>query len=294
MRAEVDLTDSYERLRWVRSLAARVDALAAQVTADVQRAGLQHDEVVLDGRRHLRLRLPAVDVPSELGFLVADLCVNARSCLDMAMERVVEVRAPGWKRPQFPIGGLNAPENDRYLRAARKYLPPAYLQVVKEAQPCLYEPLMIHQNLTAVLIHKLSNANKHRNITPVVHAKMGIGFNTPDPSVSDLVEHGGGPWPRSPCDQMTVMTLSVPADKLDLETVMSWEPSASHALTIVLDPRFGIYPWKDVPWMPIRLNPLVGKVPVYVQMVLDNFRTADGWTTQGHTHPLRLSSRGDV
>ncbi|MBC9822830.1 hypothetical protein [Terrabacter sp. MAHUQ-38] len=294
MVTEVDLSDSYERLRWVRSLAARVRTLSEQVSADVRRAGLQCDEVVANDRRHVRFRLPPVEVPSELGFLVADLCVNARSCLDMATEEVVASRAPKWRRPQFPIGGLDNAERDGYYKAARKHLPAPYFQVIAEAQPYTHEPLMFHQNLTAVLIHKLSNANKHRNITPVVHAKMGNGLNSPDPRLAGLIEYGGGPWPTSPRDDMTVMTLSVPAGEADLDKLVALEPTTSHALTIILDTREGMYPWREVPWMPIRLDPLVSKVPLYVQMVLDNFRTADRWATRGETYPLRLATYGDV
>ena len=294
MVSELQLSDSYDRLGWVRALASRVDALGAQMRDEVQRAGLRCDELVVDGTRHVRFRLPPVEVPAELRFLVADLCVNARSCLDMAMEHIAASRAPGWRRPQFPIGGLDVAANDGYYKAARKHLPPAYFQVVAEAQPYTHQSLGFHQNLTGVLIHKLSNANKHRNITPVVHAKLGNGFNSPDPSVSDLVTYGGGPWPNSPRDEMTVMTLSVPADAVGLAAIMAWEPTTSDVLTIVLNPREGIYPWREVPWMPIRLNPMVGKVPLYVQMVLDNFRTADRWVTRGETYPLRLAAYGDV
>ncbi|MBT2532913.1 hypothetical protein J7E83_12435 [Arthrobacter sp. ISL-48] len=108
-----------------------------------------------------------------MNFLVGDIVTNARSCLDMSIDSI-------WKNynldrkgvvVQFPLEDNYQAKLARDMRF-RKFigrLDHRFVRVIEQSQPHYSGgSLDIPRNITALFISHLSNANKHRNITPVV------------------------------------------------------------------------------------------------------------------------------
>lgn len=93
-------SDSWARLGWVESLAARVLPAALAIDEQGRRGNLQADLRSCEDHDHIRYTLvDPIAVPVDLGFLIADLATNARSCLDMAIEKALQIATLAWRSP---------------------------------------------------------------------------------------------------------------------------------------------------------------------------------------------------
>ncbi|RDV12338.1 hypothetical protein DXK94_03185 [Arthrobacter sp. RT-1] len=171
--------DSWKRLGWVEHQVETVRALCEpfledpkypmlSITVDDSSSSKGHCEFTVDVQH-----LP--ELPQAVNFLIGNIVTDARSCLDMAMESI-------WKNYKLPRKGINVqfPLEGNYqekiasnkqgdgLRRFIALLDDRFVEVIKRAQPDYAGGLVdIPANLSALFISHLSNANKHRNITPV-------------------------------------------------------------------------------------------------------------------------------
>ncbi|MDV8148426.1 hypothetical protein [Arthrobacter sp. B10-11] len=171
--------DSWKRLGWVEKQAGYVRALCGplidlprtaplKATIDESASSKAHIEFVVDVSNRPELA-------EDVNFLIGDIVTNARSCLDMAVDSIWNHYGLDRKGVfvQFPLesdyhrkisGGKREP-----LRKFVERLDHRFARVIEQAQPDYSDGLVdIPANLSALAISYLSNANKHRNITPVI------------------------------------------------------------------------------------------------------------------------------
>ncbi len=281
--------DSWDRLSWVERQVDAAGQLSepwlqlprnAAITASIDEASTRHEhlEFVVDVKR------PAPP-PGEVNFLIGNIVTDARSCLDMAIEAI-------WKAydlerrgilVQFPLED----DFDRKVRADKRLgsfmerLDSRFAEVVTRAQPDYAGGMVdIPSNLSSVFINKLSNANKHRNITPAVveHVISSTGTNVDGMTLSllDGDERQGIPPLRFALDfRATQHSEDNARDYIrELEHARSRELSIHISQRLVVDrqdiplypPRFGNRP---LPWR-TELQELLQGVPRYVQRTLHN------------------------
>jgi hypothetical protein len=172
-------------------------------------------------------------------FTVADIAVNARSCLDMAIQRIFdshEVRDK--QKPQFPIVNdidhLAGPDGDEEA-AQRKWMqayPEAFRSTIRAAQPKYDSPwgrFDVPDNEEALLIRSVSNTNKHRNLTPVVRRSGHISWASSASGVPVTLSGYESPW--SP-DTATLLEVHVPQGTATAEVVREIKPNGSARLVI--------------------------------------------------------------
>lgn len=196
------LADSWARLEWVRTLIAQiaptVNALSIQAKAGPLRVEQRCHGAWMHARVSLHEPLP---VPEHLGFVVGDIAVNARSCLDMAITQLNAHFDAAMRRPQFPILDDRANQkNDASMREIRGRLPAVISDAVLELQPvhdAKFGHLDIPLNVEVLFLREVANANKHRNITPVVRAQTMRGVRHSDVAMELLSDGDESPWEPS-------------------------------------------------------------------------------------------------
>lgn len=283
--ADVELSDSWARLDWVRTLVARASALAEPVQAQERPDRLVVRTEQIDGSSVWRYTIRHPHIPSELGFLVADIAVNARSCLDMAMQRLADQHCPTWSRPQFPIldhldDEGNPATGDTHYRSAKRLLPTALLAVVDSAQP-RYDTGDLPRNVSALLIRDLSNVNKHRNLTPVIRAQSSRGFEHPNVPGGDqlrMLATEENPWAD---DEETVMCV-VPPPGMEPDVALQLRPMVSFVTQVDAGPGEGIRLRGDPSFRAgFRLQDVLTRVPRFVRLTLTNLSRAEDFVLRG-------------
>lgn len=286
------LRDSYERLGWLERLVEQ----ARVVLEDFERQP-RYDEVFVERRvvgdlTHVRLRLASpVKVNPDLGFLISDAAVNARACLDMAITQLVAESGGEVRNAQFPIlddldrwGG-----SDRLTSGLDKALAPQIVEVLKTLQPkhdTEFGFLDIPFNMIALVIRAVANANKHRNVTPVVHAVVASGVKAGASPVAPVYGHDSA-WGDT---AESVLELSFPSDLLlsdqtivesayarfDLQIENSQFHYGGDEKTYVVDFGYEI---------PIRVVGFLHDVPRFVRHALDGF----AWALTEGVHGRQVS-----
>lgn len=279
----VDLNDSYQRLTWVNELADRAKDLALPTAVAAAKATSKLSES-RDANGHTLHRFVRDDIPipKELGFLIGDIVVNARSCLDMAMTAIAGYYGLAWRSPQFPMskyvddGGELVDAGAAW--AGAKGLPLPVRKVVVDAQPRYVdgdEP----RNVTALALQGLSNANKHNNLTPVAIRHVISGFqNVQGEQVERADEHS---WPVDWRSETTVMVLRTPSGIIlpaQLEAIVHADVAIKGGpkgeLTLYQAPTKPGGPRQPAVTFPFRLHHALTGVPRYTSSVLSNLLRA--------------------
>lgn len=297
--------DSWERLGWVKSQTDLVKTLCGPLIGMPRQAFTKvaiDDSVSVAGRFVLDvdvLRFPTVS--KEVNFLVGDIVTNARSCLDMAVESI-------WRHYNLPRKGtmIQFPLEDQYhckpprkreVRLAKflERLHPMFVRVIAQAQPDYEDGMLdIPVNFTALAISHLSNANKHRNITPVVMDVSLFLIGTRDEGLV-LTNLGGNSEPP------VRLVLEYDVERYSEDTIRTFieaipKPRSSELL-VGINQRLRIdgqsIPLqrqgmkgqpvdKPIDW-PVEFEGLIENVPAYVNLVLTNLERAHKAIQSGDT-----------
>ncbi|KJL23494.1 hypothetical protein RN51_01580 [Microbacterium oxydans] len=282
--------DSWDRLAWVERQIEEVRVLCepwlqlprkATMTVYIDEAAAlaDHLEFIVDVKR-------PPPSPPEVNFLIGNIVTDARSCLDMAIQAVwnaYELGRGGRNLVQFPLEDDFAQKarGNRQLSSFMERLDSRFAEVIERAQPNYHGGMVdIPSNLAAIFINKLSNANKHRNITPAVvqHVLSSTGTSLDGIALS-LVD--GDERPGIPPLRFALDFDGGQHSEHDARTyIQELEHGRSRALSVhisqrlVVDrqeiplypPRFGNQP---VPWR-TELVELLQGVPRYVRSTLRN------------------------
>lgn len=171
--------DSWNRLSWVENQVEKVLRLAepwmslpkyAQLRIEIDEATTRDGHLEFSAEAELTSELP-----SDINFLIGNIVTDARSCLDMAIDAIwthygLERRSV---QVQFPLEDdfilkREDKQKGRGLRTFLERIDDRFADVIEHAQPNYADGILdLPANLSAIFISKLSNANKHRNITPV-------------------------------------------------------------------------------------------------------------------------------
>lgn len=272
MGVDLDLTDSFSRLDWVTHLVERIRPIVAAIDHQAK-----HGELVPEvrgcnqGHDHIRYQIAdPFEVPDGLMFTVADIAVNARSCLDMAVQRIFdsyEVR--GKQKPQFPIvddiDHLANPDGDEEA-AQRKWMqayPEAFRRTIRAAQPKYDSPwgrFDVPDNEEALLVREVSNTNKHRNLTPVIRRSGHLSWESSTSGVPVKLSGNESPW--SP-DTATLLEVHVPPGTATADVVREIKPNGSARLVIQeTGYRYGHFE------VPVELAKFLDGVAPYVHRTL--------------------------
>lgn len=297
------LTDSWNRLAWVETQVQQVRALCQPwmhlplrapltITVDLQASSEGHIEFIADV-------LAPPDLPWQANFIVGDIATDARSCLDMAMTSIfheydLEDSASSQRvKAQFPL-------EDDYVRktssgrnnALKRFLallPQEFVQVIELFQPTYPPGPTLPMNISALFISYFSNANKHRNITPLRWRTSLSSYSTSLPGLhlQVLSTTGLGSAPVRMC-------LDYEATEYSYDSVLRFLTGLSHehstALDISIDQRI-VIDGQDIPIrfgggdvqidMTIPLDSFLTKVPAYVRLILQDFTDADSFIKTG-------------
>lgn len=199
---ELPLSDSWARLDWVRTLIGRVAPIVAAIDDQLRGAPVVFEFAANGEFEHARYMLDGpVPVPDAVGFTIADIAVNARSCLDMAITAVVDAYGLPIRRPYFPIEDNIAVRQEPRIEKLLAAVPAPFTQVLNDLQPIYETPwgrMGIPINRSALMIREISNANKHRNITPTVRTQTSGGFlHHPGLGAALLPAGARSRWPHS-------------------------------------------------------------------------------------------------
>jgi len=223
------LADSWARLEWVRTLVAKVAPFVAAIDRQ-GRSGNLNLAVAYQGEfEHARYTLARpIAIPDVVGFTIADIAVNARSCLDLAIQAIVNTYDLAVKSPQFPIeNNVDKAISDRTKRLFDT-LAPEFVEVLTDLQPSYEKPwghVDIPVNHSALMIREISNANKHRNLTPAVRTSSSSGFTVIKGLELELVQEGSpSPWPA---DDTTVLEVRYPRGTATNEQLLALRPISS-------------------------------------------------------------------
>lgn len=272
--------NSWARLGWVNTIGNRVIPFVQSIDHQAKSGDLVLDIERCPDHEHARFSLERpIVVPPELSFMVADFTVNARSCLDMAIQEITDRLGLPNKKPYFPIeddGAAIGPNTRGFLRT----LPDPISEVLVDLQP-KYElqdfgRFDIPLDAVAVAIREVSNANKHRNITAVVRTWQSRGYTKfgDDVDVTMLHDTDESPWPTS---DATVLEVRYPFGTVNETALLSMKPS--RGLRLAFDDsgvRYGGSSWSA----PILLSEYLDAVPKYVTKALGRLeRTTLGLLT---------------
>lgn len=172
------LKNSYERLDWVERTSRQPRDEIRFLESGLAPSSYQSElKVVAEtGSTHVRWRANLPNVDPDLTFKIANIAVDLRSCLDMALQEICDHYNVAIKRPQFPVEEPS--DGAPTLTPLRTRLPSAFVQVLEHLQPTFTSPLGcsdIPFNQTPLWIRDISNANKHRRVTPVAVIPVARG-----------------------------------------------------------------------------------------------------------------------
>lgn len=234
--------------------------------------------------------------PEEVNFLLGNIVTDARSCLDMAIEAIWahyslprRSRKNGRLSIQFPLEDdfpAKCESNGR-LREFIGHFDPRFARVIRDAQPNYVDGMLdIPMNVIGVFIRNFSNANKHRNITPVEMAyELGLyGVNRGDLELSVMggaPEHASPPWNFQL--SYDIQMHSEPEIHLAISQLETRHPSllsvpVRQSLSVTGDkvPIFPIgVPGPEFVWR-ASLEYYLGEIPSYVRGILEGLDMAHG------------------
>lgn len=270
-----ELEPALARLEWVDALAGRVKDATDPWWRRPWTPKVSATEELETGNGQVLRRLvrDEPDLPQVAGFLVGDLVVNARACLDMAMQGLVDAGGLKWGNPQFPfdLSGGRGRSDVGYrgrFEEARKVLPPAVFEVITDVQPNLdpgpFGRIEVPRHKAAIAVVELSNQAKHRNLTPIAVSSPIRGFSGVGAPFALAMSADWPPlWAEDPA---TVIVLSGPAGAAipaELQPVVTCE------LVVSSDrPVRSMGDLADVVPHRFELGDVVTEVPEYVRHVL--------------------------
>lgn len=308
--------DSWDRLAWVEDLVERVRVLAKSWLLLPKLAHLDpvlHEASTREG--HLEFSVGVArhqELPPPINFLIGNIVTDARSCLDMAIDAI-------WKHYQLEEKGVQVqfPLEDNFAekrsnkskgQALQKFLDQLddrFVEVIERAQPNYASGLIdIPSNLSAIVISKLSNANKHRNITPVKLRTVlsSYGSSTSGVSLSALnADHRRGLPPiRFAIDYDT----QVHSGQAVREMISALEDNLPAQIHINMAQLLEIN-GQEIPIFPPRLNSvevemraqlddLLSKVPAYVRLTLRNLNRVHTIIEEGNNEFYMLDTNGTL
>lgn len=197
--------DSWRRLGWVENQVEKVRALCEPLSQLPRYAPLRTSiDESASSRGHIEFIVdvgPTPELPEEVNFLIGNIVTDARSCLDMAVESIWRYYSLSRRGTvvQFPLeGNYKKKLADSKGGGLRKFvdrLDDRFVEAIEQAQPDYADGMFdIPANLAALFISHLSNANKHRNITPAILrvALSSSGVDKPGLRLNLLAQSSGG------------------------------------------------------------------------------------------------------
>lgn len=310
------LRDSWDRLSWVEEQVERVRDIV-KPWSDLSRDASVLTNIDEAATRPGRIEFCAKvgwspELPPTVNFLIGNIVTDARSCLDMAIDglwRQYGLEAKG-VQVQFPLEDDFPSKRDetndgRRLRLFLGRLDSRFVEVIEDAQPHYAGGLIDKPaNLSAIFISKLSNANKHRNITPVVlrtvlssHGTSASGLRL---SALDADARRGVPPLRFALDyDSTAHTDEDARGYVEGLRRGDLRPLQVHMVqTLVIDKQ-------EIPFYPPRfgsrkielraeLEELLSKVPKYIRLTLRNLSRVHNVIEEGDDRFYMLDSDGTL
>lgn len=309
--------DSWRRLAWVENQVETVRQLAKPWIDIPKQAVLTatiHPESVRTG--YLEFSADVADapkLPEEINFLIGNIVTDARSCLDMAVEHIWNDYAidraskRGRLLPQFPLEDNFGEKRsrDQRLQEFLVRMDKRFVEVIEKAQPDYADGLFdIPRNISAILIRNFSNANKHRNITPVVTSQHLAMTGTDLAGLSlkclDGDEREGVPPLRFSLDYETVQHSETDVrsyvERLTRPRSTPLIIWISQRLVVAGDevpiypPRFG---GRKLSWR-AELGELLEKIPAYIRLTLRNLNRVHGVVRRGEDEFYLLDANGQL
>lgn len=310
--------DSWRRLSWIEKQIDAARRLAKPWIALPKEAALTttiHEDSVRIGYVEFSADVAKPPMPPEdINFLIGNIVTDARSCLDMAMEQIWNdyaidraVGKSGTLTVQFPLED-NLEEKRRKNLRLQQFLArmdERFVEVVENAQPNYANGLLdIPYNISAIFIRNFSNANKHRNITPVV-TNQHLGMTGTDVAGVSLKS-----LDRSELAGVRPLRFSLNYDtkqhsETDIRAYIARlnQPrstplviSVSQRLVVVGD-EVPIYPPQlgglKVPWR-AELDELLQKIPAYIRLTLRNLNRVHSVIRQGDDEFYLLDEDGTL
>jgi hypothetical protein len=242
----------------------------------IEARGVRFEEQVVDDQRYVRVSVADEDaVPAEMGFLLSDFVVNARSSLDMALHQLVHHHDLFWSRPYFPLtdGEDTKAWRDFHGQALRRGLNEHYVEAIKGIQPTLKpwggDYPAYH---TGIELRDLANANKHRRLTPVLRRLQIRGFIHAGPHADIIIsaEDSMNPWEP---DEQTVAVMQAPSH-VPLDSFRATRPSGTLALLVDAGEDVG---YEIAPGfrLPINLGELLDRGVKFVGLALRRLEEAE-------------------
>lgn len=304
--------DSWDRLAWVEQQVERVRTLCEPwsqlpiyaplaITVDESASSEGRFEFMVDVQRLLELPLAA-------NFILGNIVTDARSCLDMAIEALWSRYALDRKGVivQFPLEDdfTKKCSEDARLRKFLSRLDDKFVEVIEQAQPDYVDGLLgIPENLSALFISHLSNANKHRNITPVVFrvalSMMGtdkLGLNL---ALIDDSSHGVPPLRFA-----LNFDIGEHSEQDARSFIAALERPYSTPLHVEVSQRL-VVDRQEIPLLPRRLgdstfsfraglDDLLTKVPEYIRFTLRNLNRVHHNIQNGGNEVYLLDRNGTL
>lgn len=259
---ELDVSDSLDRLGWVDTLVSRALPVVEGINAQSRNGDVAVETAEAGAWGYARyLLMEAIPVPDELGFLIADIAVNARSCLDMATTAAATAYGSPNLKPYFPTEQNMTTQTTKKLF---KTLPAEFKEVFTELQPRYETPwgrFDVPINRTALMISEVSNTNKHRNLTPAVRLNTSSGFS----GESIGVEVAGGPDRHWGPDDVTLLEVRYPRGTVTVEDLTSVRLLCVQELALANVELQYLHPGFPVP---ILLGEFLRLAPSYVRYAL--------------------------
>ncbi|WP_262775731.1 hypothetical protein [Brevibacterium permense] len=310
--------DSWRRLSWVEKQVDTVRQLARPWIELSKRAELTttiDEGTVRPG--YLEFSADVIEppaLPEDINFLIGNIVTDARSCLDMAIEHLWNdyaidrtFRKRGKLTVQFPLEDRfeEKRSQDQRLQQFLARMDKRFVEVIEDAQPNYADGLIdIPYNISAIFIRNFSNANKHRNITPVVTSQRlaMTGTNVAGLTLTtiDRDEREGVPPLRFALDYEIDHHSEVDARayvaRLNQPRSTPLVVSVSQCLVVAGDdvpiypPRFGR---QKVSWR-AELDDMLLKIPAYVRLTLRNLNRVHGVIRRGDDEFYLLDSDGTL
>jgi hypothetical protein len=180
-----------------------------------------------------------------------------------------------------------------------------FVEVIEQAQPDYADGLLdIPSNISALFIRNFSNANKHRNITPVVLTQRlamfgtnayGLGLTSVDrddragiPPVKFALEYD--PAQHSEADARSYVALLNHPRSTPLSVSVFQRLVVEGEKVPLYPPRFG---GQEVQWR-AELDELLEKIPGYVRLTLRNLNRVHTVIQEGNNEIYMLDGDGTL
>lgn len=259
--------------------------------------GHLHEETVRKGYFEFSVSVTELAHPAEeVNFRLGNIVTDARSCLDMAIEQIWKEygidRSFGRKGTltvQFPLeDNFEEKRKSERLQAFLARMDERFVEVIEAAQPD-YTMRDIPGNISALFIRNFSNANKHRNITPVQVVQDHVSTGTNGYGLK--LDRIGDPQ----VEKDLRFALTYKSEHYSESEARSWLPILNdlracpiHVTVmqrlVVTGDELLIYPprlgGQGVPWR-AELDDLLRQVPAYVRLTLRNLNRVHNIIREG-------------